>query len=59
VSFDSFSEFIAMGGHGFYVWLSYAIALVLIFINLVSPVMRRKKLFAELVRRFRRESRNP
>jgi len=59
VSFDSFSEFIAMGGHGFYVWLSYAIALVLIVINLVSPVMRRKKLFAELVRRFRRESRNP
>lgn len=59
MSFDSFSEFIAMGGHGFYVWLSYAIALVLIVINLVSPVMRRKKLFAELVRRFRRESRNP
>lgn len=59
MSFDSFSEFIAMGGHGFYVWLSYAIALVLIIVNLVSPVMRKKKLITELIRRFRRESRNP
>ncbi len=25
--FDSFSEFIAMGEHGFYVWLAYGVTL--------------------------------
>ena len=26
--FQSFKEFIDMGGHGFYVWLSYAVVLI-------------------------------
>ncbi len=26
--FQSFKEFIDMGGHGFYVWLSYAVVLL-------------------------------
>lgn len=55
MSFDSFSDFLAMGGHGLYVWLSYAIALFVIVINLVSPVLRKKQLISELVRRLRRE----
>jgi len=55
VSFDSFSEFLAMDGHGQYVWLSYAIALVLFVINLVSPLLRKKQLISELKRRLRRE----
>ncbi|MDI3322857.1 heme exporter protein CcmD [Pontibacterium granulatum] len=55
MSFDSFSEFLAMDGHGQYVWLSYAIALVLFVVNLVSPLLRKKQLIAELKRRLRRE----
>lgn len=55
MSFDSFSDFLAMGGHGLYVWLSYAIALFVIVINLVSPVLRKKQLVSELIRRLRRE----
>jgi heme exporter protein D len=55
VSFDSFSEFLAMGGHGKYVWLSYAIALVVIVINIVNPVLQKKKVFSDLARRLRRE----
>lgn len=55
MSFDSFSEFLAMDGHGLYVWLSYAIALVLFVINLVSPLLRKKQLVSELKRRLRRE----
>lgn len=55
MSFDSFSEFLAMDGHGQYVWLSYAIALVLFVINLVSPLLRKKQLISELKRRLRRE----
>ena len=55
VSFDSFSEFLAMGGHGLYVWLSYAIAIVILVINVVNPVLQKKKVFSELKRRLRRE----
>ncbi|WP_068750299.1 heme exporter protein CcmD, partial [Oleiphilus sp. HI0123] len=28
MSFDSFSEFLNMGGHGLYVWLCYGIGLL-------------------------------
>lgn len=59
MSFDSFSDFMAMDGHGLYVWLSYAIALVVITINLVSPVLRKKQLMSELIRRLRREKNAP
>ncbi|MBY4675977.1 heme exporter protein CcmD [Marinobacterium arenosum] len=58
MSFDSFSEFLAMDGHGLYVWLSYAIALVVILVNLVSPVLARKQLLSELARRLRREAKS-
>ncbi|MGB0468457.1 MAG: heme exporter protein CcmD [Pontibacterium sp.] len=55
MSFDSFSEFLAMGGHGLYVWLSYGIVLVLFIINLAGPLLRKKQLISELTRRLRRE----
>lgn len=58
MSFDSFSEFIVMGGHGLYVWLSYAIALGIFVINIVSPVMQKKKVISDLVRRLRREKKS-
>jgi heme exporter protein D len=55
VSFDSFSEFLSMGGHGLYVWLSYALGLMLILINLVGPLRAGKRLQAQLTRRLLRE----
>lgn len=58
MSFESFSEFIAMGGHGLYVWLSYAIALAVFVINIVSPVLQKKKVFSDLSRRLRREKKS-
>jgi len=58
VNFDSFSDFIAMGGHGFYVWLSYAIALLIVVINIVSPVLQKRKVFSDLARRLRREKKS-
>ena len=58
MSFDNFSDFIAMGGHGFYVWLSYAIALVVIVVNVVGPIMQKKKVVADLKRRLRREQKS-
>ena len=50
-------EFFAMGGYAFYVWMSYGIALVVLIVNLVSPLMQRRKLLADIARRQRREKR--
>lgn len=38
------SEFLYMGGYGFYVWGSYLIALVVMVGEVVSVVKRRKSL---------------
>lgn len=59
MSFESFADFIDMGGHGLYVWLSYAIAVAVIAINIVSPLMHKRQIFSEQARRLRREKQNP
>ncbi len=43
MQFDSVAEFLAMGGHGFYVWLAYGSTLaVLLSYRLVLGTMRRR-----------------
>lgn len=59
MSFESFADFLAMGGHGLYVWLSYAIALAVIVINVVNPLVQKRQIFTEQARRLRREKQNP
>ncbi|MFQ5642583.1 MAG: heme exporter protein CcmD [Thiogranum sp.] len=51
------SEFLHMGGYGFYVWLSYGIALLVLLANVLSPVLLKKKLLRELARREQRAGR--
>ncbi len=46
-----------MGGHGLYVWLAYGIALAIITANILMPILARKALINNLVRRARREKR--
>ncbi len=53
--FESFSAFVDMGGHGFYVWVSYLLALVLFVFNVVVPVLGKKQYLKEQQRRIRRE----
>lgn len=55
--FDSFSDLIAMDGHGPYVWACYSIALVVISFNVISPLLRKKQFIQEQARRLRRERR--
>ena len=55
MSFSSFSEFLAMGGHVLYVWLSYGLGVAVILMNLVLPWLQRNRLLAEQKRRLRRE----
>jgi len=45
---NSFDEFLAMGGYGFYVWTSYGIATVVLLLNVVVPMMQRKQFLREL-----------
>ncbi len=52
------SEFFHMGGYGFYVWLSYGIALLVLLGSLLSPILLKKKLLRELARREQRARRS-
>ena len=52
--FDSLNAFLQMGGHGFYVWLSYALALAVVVYNTVAPLVRRRRFLAAQRGRIRR-----
>ncbi|MFP8965905.1 heme exporter protein CcmD [Pokkaliibacter sp. CJK22405] len=58
--FSSFADFLAMGGHGLYVWLSYGIALAIMIFNVIVPVVnaktQRRVLKQRIVREQQRES---
>jgi heme exporter protein CcmD len=54
---NSFSEFLNMGGYGFYVWSSWALFLLVTFGNLVyTQTLYRRTL--RVTRSFLRKSRN-
>lgn len=58
LQFHSVSEFIAMGNHGFYVWLAYGLTLVILGWNLLQPIFERKRLMKEQAQRLRREKKH-
>ena len=43
MSFESFQDFLHMGGHGPYVWWSYVAGALVLGINLVRLVRERRK----------------
>jgi heme exporter protein D len=53
--FASFADFLQMGKHGLYVWLSYGIAFGIILYNIVAVVLHKRRFFNEAKRRLRRE----
>jgi heme exporter protein D len=53
--FSSFTEFLQMGTHGLYVWLSYGIALVIFIYNIFSAYWLKRQYFINAKRRLRRE----
>jgi len=59
MSFASFGEFLAMGGHGVYVWTAYAIGLAVLLGNALAPIFAKKRFWREFAqdkaRRERRE----
>ncbi|GAB6389730.1 heme exporter protein CcmD [Stutzerimonas marianensis] len=55
MNFSSFSEFIAMGNHGLYVWSSYGISLAVLIFNVAMPLLARRRYLQDEARRMRRE----
>jgi len=51
----SLSEFFHMGGYAAYVWSSYAVALLVLVLNVVMPVLGRRRLVRQLLLRQKRE----
>ncbi|MCP4697035.1 MAG: heme exporter protein CcmD [Gammaproteobacteria bacterium] len=51
------SEFFHMDGYGFYVWTSYALTLIVLLANFISPMLRRQELLRALARKARRKTR--
>ncbi|PCJ21999.1 MAG: heme exporter protein CcmD [Gammaproteobacteria bacterium] len=55
MQFSSLAEFIAMGNHGLYVWSAYGISVVLIGLNVVLPILKKRQLISQLRQSYRRE----
>ncbi len=50
-SFDSFSDFLAMGGYATYVWSAYAFFVLVLVFNVWQPILARKKYLKQQLRR--------
>lgn len=55
MSFVSFSDFLAMGHHGPYVWSAYGISLAVLALNVALPILARRRYLQDEARRLRRE----
>lgn len=55
IAFESFADFLAMGGHGAYVWSAYGSCLALMALNVALPLLARRRYLNDLARRRRRE----
>jgi len=51
----NWSEFFDMGGYAFFVWSSYALTFIVVMVNIISPIMQRKKVIARIKRAIKRE----
>jgi heme exporter protein D len=57
IYFDSFSDFIAMGGYGAYVWSSFAITFGSGLWLLVSSMMKKEKILTQVKQEIDRQIR--
>lgn len=57
MAFDSFSEFLAMGGYGFFVWLSFGVTFIAMLAIVVESKLAYKQLFTQLEKEQARKKR--
>lgn len=58
MAFESFADFLAMGKHGPYVWVSYGLSLAIIVWNVVQPWQLRRRLMREQAAQLKRDARD-
>jgi len=58
IHWNSFSDFIAMGGYGLYVWGSFGVTALIMAIEPIVVSRNRKTTIARLKRQLRAETRN-
>jgi len=58
MNWQSWSEFLAMGGYGLYVWGSYAVTLVVLIGEIVALITRRRGVLERLVKFYAARRRN-
>ncbi|MFM1897184.1 MAG: hypothetical protein RLZZ385_2258 [Pseudomonadota bacterium] len=51
IPFESFADFIDMGGYGFNVWAVYLLFVIFVLVNLLGPLRRKKRIMLQLKRR--------
>ena len=52
----NWTEFFDMGGYAFYVWTSYGLTLLLTVVNIVSPLLQRRRVISQIRRAIKRET---
>ena len=57
IYWNSFADFIAMGGYGFYVWGSFGVTALILAIEPIAVIRHRKTTIARLQRQLRAEHR--
>lgn len=50
MNWQSWSEFLAMGGYGLYVWGSYAVTLAVLAVEIAELIMRRRGVIERLAK---------
>ena len=51
------SEFFAMGGHGFYIWVSFGVTALFMIVEVIAVMRGRKTVLKQLARLARAEAR--
>ncbi len=58
IHWNSFSDFLAMGGYGLYVWGSFGVTALILVVEPIVIARQRKATIARLKRQLRAESRS-
>ncbi len=53
------AEFFHMGGYAFYVWTAYALAVIVLALNIVVPLRRKSALLERLARSVKQSNKRP
>jgi heme exporter protein D len=57
IHWNSFADFLAMGGYGFYVWGSFGVTALIMAVEPIMVARNQKLTIARLMRQLRAESR--